>query len=263
MVCIVLVPSFQSTLPRGSDHSATSSDNIISLFQSTLPRGSDQKQEDFKMGELVISIHAPSRERPRERQIIADSRPFQSTLPRGSDLQTSSLLKPWHSFQSTLPRGSDPVFRRSLLSTVYFNPRSLAGATAKREVNRERYFMISIHAPSRERLQGFSPSVRLRDFNPRSLAGATLPLHILDSSFLDFNPRSLAGATSGGIVKSSVAVISIHAPLRERLCFNLLVSKSGNFNPRSLAGATCRQQITFAIYGISIHAPLRERRYRK
>ena len=100
--------------------------------------------------------------------------------------------------------------------------------------------MISIHAPSRERL-GFSTtfSTLVLNFNPRSLAGATSPplscpaIALIFQSTLPrgsdfqrnhlllqacyFNPRSLAGAT-------------IH-PLH--VCHPNL-----HFNPRSLAGAT-------------------------
>ena len=55
-------------------------------------------------------------------------------------------------FQSTLPRGSDATSTAAILMRLYFNPRSLAGATAYRVYNPD----------------GIS------NFNPRSLAGATL-----------------------------------------------------------------------------------------
>ena len=120
---------FQSTLPRGSDSSGIDSCTMRTLFQSTLPRGSDAaafraalRRMDFnprslagatfkrrcRLGGGHISIHAPSRER----------------RSAGSSCGSSSL------FQSTLPRGSD-VTARSFRSTgdLYFNPRSLAGAT--------------------------------------------------------------------------------------------------------------------------------------
>ncbi len=76
----------------------------------------------------------------------------------------------------------------------YFNPRSLAGAT-KSKNSHAAAFIISIHAPSRER--------RYR---------------IIDTSSRDcyFNPRSLAGATSAIIDIKRLEAISIHAPSRER-----------------------------------------------
>ena len=98
------------------------------IFQSTLPRGSDGYGA-FNGCFLLISIHAPS----RERQTLSNN---------------SRLLQ---AFQSTLPRGSDftlwPVYRLP----SHFNPRSLAGATMRCIVYPTEY-LISIHAPSRERL---------------------------------------------------------------------------------------------------------------
>ena len=75
-----------------------------------------------------ISIHAPSRERQR----------------LGHDDIKTKL------FQSTLPRGSDADKHKRLLSHNYFNPRSLAGATALLH-DLPLLADISIHAPSRER----------------------------------------------------------------------------------------------------------------
>ncbi len=81
------------------------------------------------IGDNDISIHAPSRER----------------LPRL--LRFLDLL----AFQSTLPRGSDPLRSPARQIPRHFNPRSLAGATAF--INDDmRVLTISIHAPSRERL---------------------------------------------------------------------------------------------------------------
>ena len=119
---------FQSTLPRGSDINLVSllhlhayfnprslagatlaslSSIFINKFQSTLPRGSDGDGVSCFVRQ-VISIHAPSRERPffkpplREQgriSIHAPSRERLFALTRGRRLRK------------------------------YFNPRSLAGAT--------------------------------------------------------------------------------------------------------------------------------------
>ena len=77
----------------------------------------------------IISIHAPSRERPTAKLDEELTKIFQSTLPRGSDgisvsTRMSSLI-----FQSTLPRGSDAFLPRRFWPHYHFNPRSLAGAT--------------------------------------------------------------------------------------------------------------------------------------
>ena len=54
----------------------------------------------------LISIHAPSRERPGSDAYYNQTQQFQSTLPRGSDRDalSTAIAK---IFQSTLPRGSD------------------------------------------------------------------------------------------------------------------------------------------------------------
>ena len=54
-------------------------------------------------------------------------------------------------------------------------------------------------------------------------------------------------------------MISIHAPLRERLALPSRLYLPVHFNPRSLAGATCRRGHRFHSNAISIHAPVRER----
>ena len=100
-----------------------------------------------------ISIHAPSRERPTLQNILMQSIIFQSTLPRGSDSICPTQGYTHLQFQSTLPRGSDPgpaVYHWGAAEIsihapsrerpyhcrygcgsrrLYFNPRSLAGAT--------------------------------------------------------------------------------------------------------------------------------------
>ena len=166
---------------------------------------------------------------------------------------------PAFSFQSTLPHGSDIVSTERLCSNLYFNPRSLTGATREfcRTADDKKDFNprsltgatasalsanynlgISIHAPLRERRLTHLSYTSLDDFNPRSLTGATL-----DSSFI----YRTAGA------------ISIHAPLRERRLSSSGRYKNVNFNPRSLTGATQKFATLPTLSDISIHAPLRER----
>ena len=135
--------------------------------------------------------------------------------------------------------------RRTSSSTsvqyLYFNPRSLAGATkTKQQMLRQ-----SSH------------------FNPRSLAGATECVPSSDEPKPHFNPRSLAGATAQRANAVSRINISIHAPSRERrlmlfvfvpgLSFQSTLPRGSDamlkrqrslvkyFNPRSLAGATAAQ----------------------
>ena len=123
-------------------------------FQSTLPRGSDIVMSEKELTDLIISIHAPSRERP----------PSASSLPLPADFNPRSLA------------GATITLRQAKTGAENFNPRSLAGATIKiqkklkliifqstlpRGSDQSLYFLkiwllaISIHAPSRERLKLF------------------------------------------------------------------------------------------------------------
>ena len=123
-------------------------------------------------------------------------------------------------FQSTLPRGSDPGALCVLPSNIYFNPRSLAGATSMLIIGHSPP-AISIHAPSRERLDG----------------NVLVVNHVI--SIHAPSRERLCPAT----VCKIVSTISIHAPSRER---HARLTKAGtpqHFNPRSLAGATGALQI--------------------
>ena len=125
---ILLSNLFQSTLPHGSDHAGsahlrTSIDfNPRSLtgatpchyavlayrrFQSTLPHGSDGRSFCWRFAKQQ----------------------FQSTLPHGSDNALTAWDSVFHLFQSTLPHGSDSHGSLSHAVLLYFNPRSLTGAT--------------------------------------------------------------------------------------------------------------------------------------
>ena len=209
----------------------------------------------------MISIHAPSRERPKEIyaqgtaddiSIHAPSRERHCSRLHGGDcrkpisIHAPSRERPVallamtrrRPFQSTLPRGSDLIFLMRKVVPKYFNPRSLAGAT---QHNRclSRHYPISIHAPSRER---------------RSASMRSVPSCFTFQSTL---PRGSDGLwQDNGLL---FPAISIHAPSRERLQRELVIEHLTHFNPRSLAGAT---EVTLldALYGtISIHAPSRER----
>ena len=76
-----------------------------------------------------ISIHAPSRERPRIRTYNTKETAFQSTLPRGSDLMLIVKLKSVRLISIHAPSRERP----------------------KKQAALQRANWISIHAPSRER----------------------------------------------------------------------------------------------------------------
>ena len=124
----------------------------IILFQSTLPRGSDRATLDLRCFSDYFNPRSLAGATAGYSKKTAGVQAFQSTLPRGSDTEprrrttmennfnprslagaTFYSGKQWadgDKFQSTLPRGSDPLSDYDIFSTP----------------------LISIHAPSRERL---------------------------------------------------------------------------------------------------------------
>ena len=100
----------------------------------------------------------------------------------------------FNQFQSTLPYGSDL--------------RGLFQAYASR--------LISIHAPLRERLKGYVDTIAFQNFNPRSLTGATF-INCKTGLSLEFQSTLPYGSDACFYVRTSATIISIHAPLRERL----------------------------------------------
>ena len=143
---------------------------------------------------------------------------------------------------------------------LYFNPRSLTGATFLPGCFKQIAFSISIHAPSRER--------RLSRANTHFLLGISIHAPSRERLQAHWLPD----------FRSS---ISIHAPSRERLTtccaiFTSIIFQStlphGSdaktrfiltaktyFNPRSLTGATVSKVSFTRQLKISIHAPSRER----
>ena len=118
---------FQSTLPYGSDRFLSFLKSLFLVFQSTLPCGSDSiriNAAEF----ILISIHAPLRERPTLHNIT-------SYLPN---------------FNPRSLTGATRAAKLQCTRLHNFNPRSLTGATQGAQIIRNA-FIISIHAPSRER----------------------------------------------------------------------------------------------------------------
>ena len=141
---------------------------------------------------------------------------FQSTLPRGSDRLSMRILYCASTFQSTLPRGSDVHICRCRPNRRNFNPRSLAGATLRNDVSNAAN-AISIHAPSRERLersQGSISGSRFQSTLPRGSDAAGAAALQWRLTFQSTLPR---GSDTGArtVIKDNL-IISIHAPSRER-----------------------------------------------
>ena len=145
------------------------------------------------------------------------------------------------------------------LADEYFNPRSLAGATAV-QLDLVRVRHISIHAPLRERppfTQHFSAGTRFQSTLP---CGSDAGPPRSASRHFYFNPRSLAGATCFQIFNLVFDIsISIHAPLRERLLAPRILKLILRFQSTLPCGSDPERRLKMTINAISIHAPSRER----
>ena len=153
---------FQSTLPHGSDNFTFYFCFHLYIFQSTLPHGSDLRTgADILQGAYFNPRSLTGA--TNTVNIVHDYVIFQSTLPHGSDLPQIGKGYVKQLFQSTLPHGSDCAAHEPGAGRVYFNPRSLTGATVKIDIPEHRLH-ISIHAPSRERPFAFVIAVNVQPF---------------------------------------------------------------------------------------------------
>ena len=122
---------------------------------------------------ILVSIHAPAKERHYLQFLFYAKNEFQSTLPRRSDKSCTGATEREDMFQSTLPRRSDTISLRADRGLRSFNPRSREGATHSEQSNNKRIVFqstlprrsdgvllyknwdtekVSIHAPAKERL---------------------------------------------------------------------------------------------------------------
>ena len=112
--------------------------------------------------------------------------------------------------------GATIKFAKIIQGKIYFNPRSLAGATISQQNSRPSS-RISIHAPSRERLDFRRKPIKIIIFQSTLPRGSDDGVSSWDMCApRDFNPRSLAGATDKVFGYQERYAISIHAPSRER-----------------------------------------------
>ncbi len=173
-------------------------------------------------------------------------------------LQTAAAIR---LFQSTLPRGSDGNQQRPLRGNINFNPRSLAGATISDD-NLQELGVISIHAPSRERLLCKVRGVKILGISIHAPSRERRLLFMQLSNFLDGFQSTLPRGSDGWIFTAIIKANAFQSTLPRgsdrlpRLCQQIQT----DFNPRSLAGATLMSQFNVLLSRISIHAPSRERR---
>ena len=184
---------FQSTLPYGSDQFERDFDNLGLYFNPRSLTGATSIGLSL-IAFLIISIHAPLRER-----LKINGKVFNGTK-----------------FQSTLPYGSDSLMHTSNSPLTNFNPRSLTGATLEPLRVILRRFIFQSTLPYGSDLTLFHISLPVLNFNPRSLTGATNSFSFICRCRKHFNPRSLTGATYDKLYDAINHDISIHAPLRER-----------------------------------------------
>ena len=188
---------------------------------------------------LRISIHAPSRERRNVTVNVGSG---------GGDFNPRSLT------------GATSLVHYISTSFNDFNPRSLTGATITQHIKIQ-HFIISIHAPLRERHGTCIACIQVD-----TLFQSTLPYGSdrFDCAFtlgigisIHAPLRERPAATYLG---QFLFGISIHAPLRERR-----TTTSGSFVPSLFQstlpyGSDIKYRTQKNIYTkISIHAPLRER----
>ena len=198
------------------------------------PKDDDELQELFE-----ISIHAPSRERLDQQKHCLLIGGFQSTLPRGSDLQPDVIV--YAGQQHFNPRslaGATRIGKRIVYAGMDFNPRSLAGATDLKYLNQKEASVFQSTLPR----------------------GSDTMMKVIMQGLIIFQSTLPRGSDMSRLYIGWALPISIHAPSRERPTANRNRSLLGrNFNPRSLAGATMLGMLHNRYIQISIHAPSRER----
>ena len=98
--------------------------------------------------------------------------------------------------------------------------------------------LISIHAPLRERETSNIKADTALKFQSTLPYGSDYGSFLMLEVLFYFNPRSLTGANLPCGQCIGCRLISIHAPLRERINAQQVQSLELYFNPRSLTGAT-------------------------
>ena len=141
----------------------------------------------------AISIHAPSRERHGAKYKIPRYYHFNPRSLTGATIYGFSLTGNHSLFQSTLPHGSDLFSSCAAAAEWHFNPRSLTGATG--------YNLFK------------SPTLEFQSTLPH---GSDVIILWRQFAVLNFNSRSLTGATYSDNFLLVLLQISIHAPSRER-----------------------------------------------
>ena len=185
---------------------------------------------------VIISIHAPSRERLMLMVVLVENLMISIHAPSRERPNSQATAATSATFQSTLPRGIDNTCE---ITTAIHS--------------------ISIHAPSRERLLAPCAPGILLGFQSTLPYGSDYYAALDQGGQLHFNPRSLTGATCNLITCHTAISISIHAPLRERPVSVCQLVAQVLFQSTLPCGSDYRRAQRVHTTFISIHAPLRER----
>ena len=187
----------------------------------------------------LVSIHAPVWVRQANQNLQPINNMFQFTHPCGCDLATPSYVGSFSVFQFTHPCGCDGRSELSPGGTWSFNSRTRVGATSD-EHKASNGEAVSIHAPVwvRQQLRGAFTMEEVFQFthpgvcDDRAQGGGY--------GARSFNSRTRVGATSGGWLRGTFMVVSIHAPVWVRRQREHDAGPGGGFNSRTRVGATQR-----------------------
>ena len=101
---------------------------VVSSFQSTLPHGERQYTLICCSRERIVSIHAPTWERPAIAATYAHQERFNPRSRMGSDTNKENVEEDTRGFQSTLPHGERRIIEYVFKILDSFNPRSRMGS---------------------------------------------------------------------------------------------------------------------------------------
>ena len=174
----------------------------------------------------IISIHAPSRERPGLPSPANKHFTISIHAPSRERLYKFIRERRQRSISIHAPSRERRPYAAKLPCGVVISIHAPSRERPALMVEGLRVHLISIHAPSRERhraLIGCGHAVRFQSTLPHGsdLAAAPIATH---------------------------KAISIHAPSRERRISAFLMTAYHDFNPRSLTGATRSNPVWYSIY---------------
>ena len=191
--------SFQSTRPRGARHRAKiHAITTRPTFQSTRPRGARHQEQNIKVPQASVSIHAPaggatSGSAPR----CACPRGFNPRARGGRDLVVPSEENVSGLFQSTRPRGARPrqragFFWRSFRVSIHAPAGGATGHTLR--THRSRRCFNPRARGGRDRLLGRGARSGPKCFNPRARGGRDPSGSSASATrHSRFNPRARGG----------------------------------------------------------------------